>query len=727
MQQLFRKTGFTALIVFLYLQQGHSQTSNASPVKVKGYSALVNPFLGTTPLTDPRIVGFVTPKDWRPWSGLTYPGSALPNAMVQLSPITAWGAGAGYQYEDSSIIGFAHTNKGHWNLCNIPILPVTGDHRPADKLYSRFSHSNESASPGYYQVYLSDYKVNVQLTSTLHAGFHQYIFSDTKNRSILFDLGHANNGVRNWTLEKTGASTVQGMQDVGNDRVFFYAILNTEIDAIDTDREHQRGGRALLRLKDNGNRTVSVRIGISFVSTANARENLDREIGTRSFDAILKSAQQTWEGLLSRIQVEGGTAKQRELFYSSLYRSFLWPALRSDVNGEYTDAKKQTARSDRSYYEIPSLWDTYRNNVVLQAMLAPKMTSDVINSMKDMGDKTGFIPTFFHGDHGLSYIAGSYLRGIDNFDVEGTYKIMLKNAFSEKGRPHAKEYMEMGYIPEPDIKDPKVETVASAGVSKTLEYAYDDYALAQMARKLGDTASYRILMNRSGNYKNMFDPSSRFMRGRLADGSWVTPFNPEFPYYEYMYREANAWQMSFFAPHDPAGLVKLYGEKNYETKLDSLFTYPWNPNYIARNVETMVGQYCHGNQPDHEAPFAYYFIGKPEKSQKMVDYILDSLYGMGKEGLDLSGMDDAGEMSSWYVFSSLGLYPYAAVDPQYLVTVPLFSKIKWTMPNGKVVTVKRTGNSRSLGPVLVNGKPIDGYFIPHSLFTSGGTLEIKTK
>lgn len=234
-------------------------------------------------------------------------------------------------------------------------------------------------------------------------------------------------------------------------------------------------------------------------------------------------------------------------------------------------------------------------------------------------------------------------------------------------------------------------------------------------------------MARSKNYKNMFDPSTRFMRGRLENGDWIKPFNPQFPYYEYMYREANAWQVSFFAPHDMPGLIELYGgPKAFESKLDSLFTVPWNPNYIARNVETMIGQYCHGNQPDHEAPFAYYFIGKPEKSQKIIDYILNNLYGI-KDGLTLSGMDDAGEMSAWYVFSALGLYTFSATDPEYLVTVPLFDEVRWRLDNGKALTIKKSGKGRSMTGIFINNKKNDGYFASHDLFKNGGYIEVRTK
>ena len=688
------------------------------------YTKFVNTFIGTAPLTDPKILGYELPKGWRSWAGLTFPGSSLPNAMVQLSPMTEYGSGAGYEYEDDVIYGFTHTNKGHWNLCNIPILPLSN---PGSKFGSKFSHKNESASPGFYQVYLDDYKVGVSLTSTLRVGYHKYEYKDNTNRQILFDMGKANSKVSTWKIEKVGNSVIQGFQ--GGENIYFYAVINTNIDKLDIIEEGKRTGYAIAHLANGNTGPVELKIGLSFVSIENAKENLEEEIGSKSFNVIRNEATQKWETLLSAIQVKGGTDKQKQMFYSCLYRSFLWPALRSDVNGEFTDATKKVAKANFAYYTEPSLWDTYRNKDVLLGLISPQVALDVIKSMKDVGDKKGFMPTFFHGDHGASSVAGAYLRGIDNFDIKGTYQIFLKNANVSGGaRPHIAEYIEKGYISDPDIPNPQVETKAKAGVSKTLEYAYDDYSIAQIAKKLGDTTNYRILMARSNNYKNMFDPSTRFMRGRLDNGNWITPFNPQFPYYEYMYREANAWQVSFYAPHDMKGLIALYGgAKGFELKLDSLFTVPWNPKYIARNVETMIGQYCHGNQPDHEAPFAYYFVGKPEKSQKVLDNILNNLYGIGDDGLALSGMDDAGEMSAWYVFSALGFYPFSATDPEYLVTVPLFDEVKWRTANGKRITIKKPGKGRDLKEIRVNGKLNNGYFIPHHLFNSGAVIDIITK
>ncbi|SKB47741.1 GH92 family glycosyl hydrolase [Daejeonella lutea] len=689
-----------------------------------GYTRYVNTFVGTSPLTDPKILGYKLPEGWRSWAGLTFPGSSVPNAMVQLSPMTKYQpAGAGYEYEDSVIVSFSHTNKGHWNLGNIPVLPLSN---PGPKFGSRFTHKKEKSSPGFYQVYLDDYNVLVSLTSTLRAGYHKYEFKNNKGRQILFDLSKALSRVSTWNIEQAGDAALQGFQSGEN--IYFYAVLNTKIEKLVKTDEGTKSGYAIVHLADGTAGPVELKIGLSFVSAANAKQNLESEIGNKSFETIRKEANQTWETLLSKIQVKGGSEKQREMFYSCLYRSFLWPALRSDVNGEYKDAAKNTVKGNFNYYTEPSLWDTYRNKDVLLGLISPDVTVDVIKSMKDVGDKTGYIPTFFHGDHGASSIAGAYLRGIDSFDIRATYQLLLRNAnVPGRARPHLAEYMAKGYISDPDIPKPHVETKAKAGVSKTLEYAYDDYSLAQIAKKLGDTANYRILMARSGNYKNMFDPSTRFMRGRLDNGDWIKPFDPQYPYYEYMYREANAWQVSFYAPHDMPGLIKLYGgPKGFESKLDSFFTVPWNPNHIARNIETMIGQYCHGNQPDHEAPFSYYFIGKPEKSQKILDYILNNLYGMS-DGLTLSGMDDAGEMSAWYVFTALGLYTFSATDPEYLVTVPLFDEVKWKTSTGKWLTIKKPGKGRDLKSIRVDGKENKGYYVPHDLFKNGGTIQILTK
>ena len=312
------------------------------------------------------------------------------------------------------------------------------------------------------------------------------------------------------------------------------------------------------------------------------------------------------------------------------------------------------------------------------------------------------------------FISGTYLRGIRGYDVKTAYNLLLRNATVEGGtRPYITEYMTKGYISEPDLKKPVVATKAKAAVTKTLEYSYDDYAVAQLAKELGDTSNYAMLMKRSSNYKNMFDPTTELMRGRLANGEWIKDFDPEYPYYEYMYREANAWQSSFFAPHDVQGLIGLYKSKDdFEKKLDDLFSIPWK-GIEADNLSVFIGQYCHGNQPDHNFPFMYYFVDKQEKSQPILNHIMDHFYDMGKYKLAYAGMDDAGEMSSWYVFNAMGIYPFSPADEDYIISVPIFDKVAITLGENVRFTIARVNTGNKISNITYDGRKLDGYFIPH--------------
>jgi predicted alpha-1,2-mannosidase len=707
---------FIVLILFL---------TAALPLNAqKDLTNYVNPFLGTAPLTNPADIGFKPP--WRVWAGLVFPGASVPNAMVQLSPITKFGSGAGYEYENSVIYGFAHTNKGHWNLCNIPILPVAGDVDP-NEFGSSFSHKKESAHPGYYQVYLERYNINAELTSTLRTGYHRYTYkNNTQPKHLVVNLAVSNEKIRDWKIEQDGDHAFKGHQ-TASEKVFFYAISNYKIKNIEELR-NDKGNLPVVNFAE-GTIPLEIKIGLSFVSTDNAKENLEKELAGKSFDTVKAEASASWEKLLSKIEVSGGTERQKELFYSCLYRSFLWPALRSDVNGEYPDIKGNIVKGNFQYYTLPSLWDDYRNKLVLLGLLSPDVTVDVIRSLIDRGEKTGFIPTFFHGDHAAAFIAGSYLRGLRGYDINSAYKLLLRNATLEGGtRPYIREYMDKGYISDPDVAHPVVETKGKAGVTKTLEYAYDDYAVALLARELKDEPNYEMLMKRSKNYKNMFDPSTELMRGRLAGGEWIKDFNPQYPYYEYMYREANAWQSSFFAPHDTQGLIALYKSKaDFEKHLDMLFSIPWNPNYIAENINSFIGQYCQGNQPDHGFAYLYYFLGKQEKSQIILNTIMRRFYGMGEKGLALSGMDDAGEMSSWYVFNAMGFYPYSPADPDYIISVPLFKKVVIKLNDKEDFTIVKNSSGTKITDITYGGQKLDGYFLPHRELLQGKALVITTR
>jgi predicted alpha-1,2-mannosidase len=705
-----------SLLLLLVFASSAVQAQNETPTD------WVNPLLGTATLWDSADIGYKPTH--RTWGAEVFPGSSLPNAMVQLSPVTQFHSGSGYQYEDTVVYGFIHTSKGHWNLGYVPLLPFTGD-ISADNYASRYSHSNESAHPGYYQVYLERYGINAELTSTLRCAYHKYTFHSGAPKKLLADLSMSNERVRSWNISQQGDDAFAGFQQAG-EKIYFYAVANHKIKNIDSLHLGAKQIPVIHFIDEN--RSLELQIGFSFVSIQNAKANLQKEMLGKSFAQVRREATQTWDRLLSKIIVTGGTQRQKGLFYSTLYRSFLWPALRSDANGDFTDMSGKVVNKGFRYYTEPSLWDDYRNKLVLLGLLTPDVAEDVIKSLIDKGEKRGFMPTFFHGDHAAPFIAGSWLRGIRSYDIQSAYKLLLRNATVEGGpRPFITEYETLGYVSTPDTANPVVETVAKAGTTKTMEYAYDDYAVALLAKALGDSANYRMLMARTGNYKNVFDPATRFMRGRLANGDWVKPFDPEYPYYEYMYREANAWQSSFFAPQDVQGLVALYGGKEgLENKLDSLFTLPWD-GIEAYNISGFIGQYCQGNQPDHSVPFMYYFAGKQEKAQVILDSIMHHFYGMGKEGLAYAGMDDAGEMSSWYVFNAMGFYPFSPADARYIVSVPLFRQITIRAASGKSFTIVRQGNGKKITRITVGGQPVNDYFVSDEAIKQGRTMIIDTR
>lgn len=685
----------------------------------------VNPLLGTATLWEPEDLGYVRKMKARTWGAEVFPGSSLPNAMVQLSPVTQFRSGAGYQYEDTVIYGFSHTNKGHWNLLHIPLLPVTGKISPSDYC-SGYSHANESAHPGYYQVFLERYGINAELTSTLRCAYHKYTFREGDDKRLLADMTRSNNRVTEWDIKKMDEHVFSGFQH-GDGKMYFYAVSNYGIKDIEQAKDEAHEVSLVNFLDSKGKEPLELKIGFSFVSVENAKMNLEQEMLNKNFAEVRSEAAETWENLLAKINVTGGTEREKGIFYSCLYRSFLWPALRSDVNGEYTDAKGEVANGGFRYYTDPSFWDDYRNKLILLGMLSPDVTVDVIKSITDKGEKrNGYMPTFFHGDHASVFVAGTYLRGLKDFDLKRAYQLLLNNATvpGRGGRPYLDEYMERGWIAEKDTTNVPTQDEYKAAVTKTVEYAYDDYATALLAKELGDEDNYNLLMKRTSNYKNLFDPGTGFWRGRIDNGNWIEDFDPYYPYYAYMYREANAWQSLFFAPHDPEGMIALYPSKEaVEQKLDSLFTEPWR-GYEAHNMTGFIGNYCHGNQPDHSVPYTYYFIGKQEKAQCMLDSIMGHYYDMGADKLAYAGMDDAGEMSAWYVFNAIGLYTYSPADPEYIISVPLFDQVRFTLDDKTRFTIKKNGNGKKITKITYGGKELDGWFISHDQLKEGKELVI---
>ena len=713
----------------------------------EGVTQYVNPFMGTTTLWTPEELGYIRTEEKRPWGAETFPGAALPNAMVQLTPVTMYRSGSGYQYEDSFIYGFAHTSKGHWNLLHLPILPVTKEGRPTPAGYrSLFRHTEEEAHPGYYRVFLDRYKVKVELTSTLHCGYHRYTYREGDERQVLIDIARSNNQPRRWELKRAQEdNAIEGFQD-GEGRIYFYAELSEDIESLEevggqtsegnSFRGRQQGNLpvGMIRLKEpKANRPLELKIGFSFVSIENAKENLEAELAGKTFDAVRRDADRIWEDVLGHIQVEGGTEAERTMLYSTLYRVFLFPHLRTDVNGEHRNDAGEVVKADYRFYTNPSFWDTYRNKLILLGMVTPEVANDIILSCIERGEvRGGYMPSFFHGDHASAFVAGSWLRGIRNFDLKRAFALMLKNATvpGRGGRPYLDEYLERGWISEKDTVNVPTEDEYKGSVTKTVEYAYDDYATALVARELKDKKNEKLLLKHSQNYKTLFDASTGFWRGKVlrnGKGVWIEDFRPNYPYYQYMYREADAWNSLFFAPHDPMGMVALYPSKQaVEQKLDSLFTTPCG-GYEAWNLTGYLGTYCHGNQPGHSIPFTYYFIDKQEKAQRVLNTLMHEYYGMGKEGLAYAGMDDAGEMSAWYVLNAIGIYTYSPADPEYIVTVPLFDKVHFTLGGGQKFDIIKEGRGEKIKSISIGGEPLQGWFVKHEDLAKGKELRIVTE
>lgn len=688
----------------------------------------VNPLLGTATLWEPEDLGYVRKQKGRTWGAEVFPGATLPNAMVQLTPVTMWRAGGGYQYEDPTILGFAHTAMGHWNYIDLPILPVTGE-VSADDYASPFSHDKESARPGYYQVYLDRYGVNAELTSTLRTGIHRYSFPKKAEKRLLINVAHNQNKVNEWDIKQVGPNAFAGNQGKG---FYYYAVTDLPIKDIKILKSGNPDGApvAVIDFKNSkSSKPLEVKVGISTVSIENAKANLEAESLNKSFEKVAKESDQTWENLLGKVKVEGSTDRYRNLFYTTLYRASLMPRLQSDVNGEFRDNRGHIVKdAGFRYYTNPAFWDVYRNQLILIGMLQPDVALDIIKSTIDRGEKSGgYIPTYFHGDHAPTFVIGSYKRGIKDFDLQRAYALALKSATvpGRNGRRYLEEYMKNGYITDENLPDCPFYEEHKGGVTKTLEYAYDDYAVAQIAKELGDTDNYEMLMKRSENYKNVFDPSTGFFRGRVEGGGWMTPYNPDMPYFQQMYREANGWNALFYAPHDPKGVIALYpSAEAVDQKLDSLLTTPWCGLEVS-NMTGFIGNYCHGNQPGHNIPYTYYFIGKQEKSQQLLNQIMDRFYDMGKDKLAYAGMDDAGEMSAWFVLNAIGLYTYSPADPEYIVSVPLFDKVTFQLGK-QPFTIDKKGNGTKIEKILVNGQPLDGYFINHTPLTTGSRIEIHT-
>ncbi len=703
-------------------------------------------------------------------SGRIVPMAAAPFGKVHLAPDT-YVYGSGYHQNHSSLFGFSHTHKsggGGTDFQDILFLPITDEALlnctafPKDRPTHYFSHEDEYAEPGYYRVALPDVGIVTELTATERCGVHRYSFRENSRKGLLIDLkSGCEHSTTIWPdedfdtvkvamLERVDDYTVRGYR-ISNgwapeQHVYFYARFSHPIASMrflqggalveDAERIEGTDVRAILNFGSEGGNQVTAWVGISPVSTDGARANLNAEVKKKKFDAVRKQAQDKWNRELSVIRINDEATSLKEEFYTSLYFSLLYPMLYSDVTNEYRSSDSKVYRGDFRYFAgVLGLWDTFRAQNPLISILRPDVTEDLMHTFQAHFDHCGQLPIWtlagvenmcMIGYHSMPVIADAYYKAIRGCDAEALFRAMKTSANRDtfgyflKGFRGARHYTKYGYVP------CDVETTS---VSKTLEYCYDDWCIAQMARMLGHDEDYRHYSERATWYKNVFDASTRFMRGRTADGGWRTPFDP---FMSNHYREnddfceGTAWQWTFFVPHDGKGLINLMGGRDrFISKLDSLFIVSsklTGPN-PAPDITGMTGQYAHGNEPGHHTLYMYNYAGQPWKGQRRIRDILYNFYDTTPEGL--CGNDDTGQMSAWFVFSAMGFYPVTHGQGVYFIGSPAFADVSLRHTNG-TLRIRARGASKQncyIRSVTLNGTPYHKNWLSHEdLFRSDAEL-----
>lgn len=695
--------------------------------------------------------------------GHTYPGATLPHGMVQLSPDTfdsGWDWCSGYHYSDSSIMGFSHTHlsgTGVGDLLDVLVMPGTGPAKtepgtrenPEQGYRSRFSHQDETAVPGYYSVLLKDYNIKAELTATERAGFHKYTFPASDSSHFIVDLAHANGGPQRVTeaeLKFVGDSTVTGGRRVNGwakGRYIYFAMKfskpfgKSEIIAdgktLDAALREAKGKsvKALVHFKTTAGEVIQVKVGLSAVSVEGAMKNLETEIPDWDFAKVEAKAKESWKKELSRAAIETKDEKRAQIFYTALYHTMLAPTLFDDVDGQYRgmDNAVHTMKSGEHNYSTFSLWDTYRALHPLYTLMQQDRLPGLLNCLIRMGEESpAGVPiwplqgreTFcMTGYHSAPVIAEAMMKGIKGVDYERAYAKLYQRAMVDDYRGLG-YYRKLGYIP----SDKEEESA-----TKTLEYSYDAWSVAQIARELGKMGEYEKLLGQAGNYRNLWDKSTGFVRPRLENGEWAGPFDPKTTGVSKKWRdftEANSWQATWGAQQDPKGYINLLGGRQaFIDKLDALFTQ--STETVGEKVADMtglVGQYAHGNEPSHHIAYLYSYGGAPYKTQERVRYLLDHLYGNTPDD-GVSGNEDCGQMSAWYVISALGFY---AVDPasgNYVFGTPLFDRATIDMGSGRklvVEAVRKSADEKYIQSVTLNGKPYEKAWFPHSAIANGGKI-----
>ena len=680
--------------------------------------------------------------------GHTFPGATRPFGMVQLSPdtrLSGWDGCSGYHHSDRLIYGFSHTHlsgTGVSDYGDILFMPTAGQvslraaegDKAVNGYASRFGHQRETAQPGYYAVRLEDDDIYAELTVTDRVGFHRYTYPATDAANVIIDLTHRDK-VLDSALRVVSPTRVEGFRRsdawARDQLVYFVAefsqpmtsygvALADEIKDGVTDA-HGKNVKAFLRFDARGGRPLLVKVAISAVDIAGARKNLATELPHWDFDRLRTEARAAWGRELSKIQITGGTEAQLKTFYTALYHTVIAPNLFSDVDGRYRgrDLKTHTARGFNNY-TVFSLWDTFRAAHPLYTIIAQHRTRDFINTFLTQYKQGGRLPVWelagnetecMIGYHAVSVIADAAVKGIGGFDREQALAAMKHSADLDHFGLAA--YRRRGYI---GVED------EGESVSKTLEYAYDDWCIARMAALLGRRDDYERFIRRAQSYKNIFDPVGGFARPK-QNGGWVAPFDPR--EVTFNFTEANAWQYSFFAPQDIAGLVRLFGGKeNFTRKLDELFT--TESKLTGRDqsdITGLIGQYAHGNEPSHHMAYLYDYVGQPWKTQARVRQIMDEFYRPQPDGL--IGNEDCGQMSAWYVLSAAGFYQVTPGLPLYAIGTPLFPAARFRLENGRTFVVRARGVSAHniyIQSATLNGRPYNKSYLTHGDLMRGGEL-----
>lgn len=692
------------------------------------------------------LIGYTNPMIGTDFTGNTYPGAQVPFGMVQLSPdngLPGWDRISGYYYPDSTIAGFSHTHlsgTGAGDLYDISFMPVTNPYKTGAEplgIYSSFSHNDESASAGYYRVLLKDYNINVELAATERCGIQRYTFPEAES-SIFLNLKKA----MNWDftadshIEVVDSCTIRGYRHSWGwspkQYIYFQTRFSRPFDAFQLDttaittKDKGRIGTAAVArfdFKTKQNEEILVTTALSGTSMEAAARNLEAEAPKDDFDFYMKQAQENWTKELAKIEVTSDDADKKTIFYTAMYHAMLAPTIYSDVDGSYFGPDGQVHQAEGwTNYSTFSLWDTYRASHPLFTYLQPERVSDMIQCFLHFYEQNGALPLWnlygwetdmMIGYHAVPVIVDAYLKGIGDFDPVKALEACVTTANRDDYRSIG-FYKEKGYV---------ACDQENWSMSKTMEYAYDDYCIARMAEAMGEKEIADEFYRRSQNYRNVFNPETSFMQPRDSKGNFIPNYDPE-AYIEDIC-ESNGWQYYWSVAHDIDGLIELTGgEARFAERLDSMFTYETADKSKLPIFSTgMIGQYAHGNEPGHHVIYLYNRVKQPWKTQQYAAQVMHTLYKNTPDGI--CGNEDCGQMSSWYVFSAMGFYPVDPISGQYEIGSPIFPEVKMYLANGKTFVVRAENVSDEniyIQSVTVNGQPYNKSYITHEMIMQGDTI-----